>query len=130
MITNPGHFLDQSSHAGQRPQIGLVALGAGAGHEGVGHRFHLLRGQPGLGARWTFARQSQIPPLIPGLLPSVGNLPGNPKPTGHLRDGNIPFVELARLPAALLQLGMVSRLRHARSLHRTPKLVTLLCGAQ
>jgi hypothetical protein len=36
----------------------------------------------------------------------------------------------SRLPAAFLQLGMISGLRHAQTMPANPTIVTLLCESQ
>lgn len=130
MITDSGQILDEIGHARQGPEGGLIAAGSGASQKSFGNLLGLLGGEFSFGSRWPFARQGGFASLFPGLLPTVSHLPGDRQAAGHFRR-SMTFGKQSRgLIAPLLQLDMVSCLRHAQTIPQFLTLVTLLCESQ
>src|SRR5208282_4070706 len=61
---------------------------------------------------------------FPSVFPAIGDLPGHPKPTRHLRGGIVLAEQRGSLFPAPFHLGMISCLRHARTIDRHHAYVT------
>lgn len=92
VVANSGQFLNQRGDAWQRPELRLVALRGGSGHEGFNHGLSLSRGQLWLATGRTLARQGRRSTSLPSLLPAINHLPGYTQAPRHLRGGQ-PLVE-------------------------------------
>jgi len=130
MIRHPSQIFDECRHPWQGPEVGLVAVCAGAHQQRLDDPLRLLHRQLGFPTCRALAGQSGTPALLPGVLPAVSNLPGHSQTPGHFW-GRVFLVEqFARLLAALFHLAVVSCLRHATIIHGNPTHVTLLCESQ
>jgi len=126
MIVNPRQVFDERGHAGQVPQGGLVTIRCGACQQGLGDPSGLLARQFGFTARRPLAPQRRAPALSPGAFPSVSNLAGHAQTARDLGGRIILTEELARFLAPLFHRGMVSCLRHKKTIRDNPLNVTLL----
>ena len=127
MILNPRQIFDQTGDARQSPERGFIAMRGGTFHKGIGNLLRLLHGQFGFRPCWSFAGQGRAAALLPGILPTVSHLPGNPQTAANLWRRITFLKESGRPSAALFQLGMVSRLGHAQTIASPSLRVTLLC---
>jgi hypothetical protein len=130
MILNPRQILDQIGHAWQRPEGGFIAMSDGPFYEGIGNLLSLLHRKFGFGPRRPFASQGRASALLPSIFPTVGHLPGYTQTACNLWRKTTFLKEPRRFSAALLHLGMISRLRHAQTITHSLIFVTLLCDSQ
>jgi hypothetical protein len=118
MILDPGQILDEGCHTRKRPQVGLVASAHRPFDKCLHDQLGLKSSQLGLAARLSLAGQAGLAALLPRRLPTVGHLTAHPEPPPDFRGRGSLLEHRSSLNPPLLHPCMISRQRHARSLHR------------
>lgn len=130
MVADTCQLLDQRGDSRQCPQVGFVAVSRRSGQKRLGDVLGLFGGEFGFAAGRSLAGQGGVAPALPGGLPAIGHLSRHLQTPRHFWRRRLLLEQLAGSLAPLLHLGMISSLRHAKSIETAFANVTLLCESQ
>lgn len=130
VVTDARQLLDQSRHPRERPKLRPVPMGDRAFQKGFGDLLGLGCVELRLGTRPSLAGQGSHSPLVPGVHPSVADLPGHSQPSGNLRSAQTSVEQPGRLLPPPLHLRMITSACHAQSMAAIQTNVTLIRETQ